>query len=301
MRMQCAPAGTYTGVIDCVSGIVRNESILGMYKGCTPPAIGWMFTDAVLLGSLHTYRSLLSKYVVKNETGLPVAHQTLAGLGAGWTNSLVTAPVELLKAKLQMQKQRVQLVHSSGGPKPEFRGAWDCFRQVVRANGVAGLWHALPATLWFRSSFAFMFGSYDVLQRGLGAWAAARRDHVPAGLEWALSPASITFVSGGLAAEVFWVTAYPADVVKNRMMVDSIHSPRYPHPWSGLVQATRDMWSPAGQSPRERGVLGFPIRVRRIYTGFLPCVLRAFPTNAAAFLAFETAMYFMGTRGVHGP
>ncbi|WFD33807.1 hypothetical protein MCUN1_000627 [Malassezia cuniculi] len=300
VRMQCSPPGTYKGVIDCVGGIVRNESILGVYKGCTPPAIGWMFTDAVLLGSLHTYRSLLTKHVVKREGSLPIAYQSLAGLGAGWTNSFVTAPVELLKAKLQMQKQRVRLLHAAGGPKPEFSGAWDCFRQVIRTGGITGLWHALPATLWFRSSFAFMFGSYDVLQRHIGQWAAARRDNAPAWIAWALSPSSVTFISGGLAAEIFWATAYPADVVKNRMMADSIHAPRYPGAWSGLVKATRELWSPENQSPRERGILGFPLRVRRIYTGFLPCALRAFPTNAAALLAFETAMYLMGTRGVHG-
>lgn len=296
VRMQCAPTA---GVIACIRDIVRNESLLGMYKGCTPPAIGWMFTDAILLGSLKTYQGWLrSAYALPTGHHLPLPLQALAGLGAGWTNSLATAPIELLKAKLQMQRQRVRLAGggAAGGARPEFAGAFDCLRQVVRTGGVLSLWRVLPATLWFRSSFAWMFGAYDVLQARLGAWAAARRERAPQWLAWAYSPASVTFFAGGLAAEVFWLTAYPADVVKNRMMADSIHTPRYHGgTWASLVQATREMWTPpdAAARARERGVCGVAWRVRRIYTGFLPCALRAFPTNAAALLAFETAMYVM--------
>lgn len=39
-------------------------------------------------------------------------------------------------------------------------------------------------------------------------------------------------------------------------------------------------------------------RIRNFYTGFLPCFLRAFPTNAAALFAFETTMRLMGAENV---
>lgn len=283
---------------DCVRSIVRTEGVLGVYKGCLPPAIGWMFTDSILFGSLHTYRSYLARHLGQEPgKGLPLPYQALAGAGAGWTNSLATTPVELLKTKLQMQKQRVQL-HAHAGAQPEFRSTYDCARQIVQQNGVRGLWHALPATIWFRTSFGAMFGAYDLFQRHLTVYADRHRAHAAAWYAWALTPASITFFSGGLAAEVFWFTAYPADVVKNRMMADSLHTPRYGSGVRGTWKAACELWTPVDQAAAERGLRGLPRRVRRIYTGYLTCALRAFPTNAGALLAFETAMYLMGAKHV---
>ncbi|CDW98505.1 hypothetical protein, partial [Sporisorium scitamineum] len=225
VRMQCSPIGTYTGPLDCFLQLARRESLLGLYKGATPPAFGWALTDSVLLGSLHNYRRFFARLTNPNYgeeddvKGLAVEYHALAGLLAGWTNSFVTCPVELVKAKLQMQTQRVSL-HLPGQAsatvvKQEFSGPLDCIRQITAQRGMLGLWHALPATLLFRSSFAAMFGSYEYFQRLLSS----------PDLNLNLSPASVTFISGGLAAEVFWLTAFPADVIKNRMMADNISQP----------------------------------------------------------------------------
>lgn len=281
VRMQCSPLGTYKGPLDCFLQLARRESILGLYKGATPPALGWALTDSVLLGSLHNYRRMFARFTGSNtEDGarLPIRYHALAGLMAGWTNSFVTTPVELIKAKLQMQTQRVSIhipgqAHTTVGAR-EYSGPVDCARQVVAKHGLRGMWHALPATLLFRSSFAAMFGSYEYFQTMFASWK---------GSTWELSPGTITFLSGGLAAEVFWLTAFPADVIKNRMMADSLKSPRYPTMKSAFLSVWR---SPGPDASVFR-------RIRVYYTGFLPCLLRAFPTNAAALFAFETAMRFM--------
>lgn len=219
VRLQCSPLGTYRNPMDCVGQIARREGLLSLYKGATPPAVGWAFADSVLMGSLHTYRLTLSRYFGYGEgTGrrLPTHLHALAGLGAGWTNSLVMTPIELIKARLQMQLQRTQLVRSGAGGsakvKPEFAGPIDCARQTVRHRGVFGLWHSLPATVVFRSTFAVMFGGYDFFQRQFEKLNGTRYE---------LSSGMATFLSGGLAAEFFWLTALPADTVKNRMMADS--------------------------------------------------------------------------------
>jgi len=50
--MQCTPIGTYKGPLECVTSIVRKEGLRALYKGASPPAVGWAVTDAILLGSL---------------------------------------------------------------------------------------------------------------------------------------------------------------------------------------------------------------------------------------------------------
>ncbi|KAK0553406.1 hypothetical protein OC846_001319 [Tilletia horrida] len=282
VRMQCSPPGTYKGPWHAFRSLIRNESVLSLYKGASPPAVGWAATDAVLLGSLHQYRLIFARWSGTGEgTGkrLPLQYHGLAGLLAGWTNSFVTCPIELLKTKLQMQTQRVSL-HlpghaASSGPAPQFKGPIDCAAQIVRANGPQGLWHALPATLVFRSSFAVMWMSFDLIQRGFTKLR---------GTPFEMSTELQTFLAGGLGAEFYWLTALPADNIKNRMMGDDLHKPKYPTFRSCAVA----IWNEAGPNAPVSA------RVRKFYTGLVPCLLRAFPTNAAAILAFETTMRILG-------
>lgn len=288
VRLQCSPPGTYRSPLDCVMQIARRESLLSLYKGATPPALGWAFADSVLMGSLHTYRLTLSRWYGYGEgTGrrLPTSLHALAGLGAGWTNSFVMTPIELIKARLQMQLQRTSISipsrhHGAAAAgktviKTEFAGPLDCVMQTVRHSGVLGLWHSLGATLIFRSHFAVMFGGYDFFQRQFESLN---------GTPYELSSGMATFLSGGCAAEFFWLTGMPADTVKNRMMADSLRDPRYPT----IRAAFLSVWNEPGPHAH---VLQ---RIRCFYKGTSVALLRAFPTNAAALFAFETAMHFMG-------
>ncbi len=108
------------------------------------------------------------------------------------------------------------------------------------------------------------------------------------GTRFEMSDGLCTFMAGGLGAELYWFCAFPADLIKNKMMADSLRNPEY----SSLRGAVRSVWNQAG---RDASVAR---RVRSIYTGFLPCLLRAFPTNAAALFAFEMTMRVMGAESV---
>jgi solute carrier family 25 (mitochondrial carnitine/acylcarnitine transporter), member 20/29 len=130
-----------------------------------------------------------------------------------------------------------------------------------RGYGIQGIYRGLFATLLFRSFFFFWWGSYDISTRLLNRHTA-------------LSTPAINFWAGGLSAQVFWLTSYPSDVVKQRIMTDGLGGPdrRFPR-WKDAAKA---VW-------RESGVRGY-------WRGFLPCFLRAFPANAMALVAFESVM-----------
>jgi solute carrier family 25 carnitine/acylcarnitine transporter 20/29 len=114
----------------------------------------------------------------------------------------------------------------------------------------------------------------------------AKLDNTP----YALSLPTQTFLAGGLGANFFWLGALPgespvpprsslqsssfrrsifpnlsrlqtADNVKNRLQTDSLTQPRYSSP----LAVVRVIW-------KEAGWKGF-------YRGFVPVVLRAFPTK----------------------
>jgi solute carrier family 25 (mitochondrial carnitine/acylcarnitine transporter), member 20/29 len=61
----------------------------------TPPLVGWLFMDSVMLGSLHTYRRWM-KRLLQQDT-LSLFGHGVAGAMAGFTVSFVACPIEHVK------------------------------------------------------------------------------------------------------------------------------------------------------------------------------------------------------------
>jgi solute carrier family 25 carnitine/acylcarnitine transporter 20/29 len=177
-----------------------------------------------MLGSLSNYRVLLKKYVYPTHETLPVLGQGVAGIFAGWTVSFIAAPVEHVKARLQVQ------YHSRSGI-PRYSGPIDCSRQLLRSHGIQGLYHGLCATLVFRTFFFFWWGSYDVFSRYL-------RENT------SLSAPAVNFWAGGCSAQLFWLTSYPSDVVKQRIMTDPLEPEE--RKFARWKDATRAVWRESG-------------------------------------------------------
>lgn len=78
------------------------------------------------------------------------------------------------------------------------------------------------------------------------------------------------------SSHAVWLGSFPADAVKNRLMSDSPTKPRY----SGMRDAARQIYAEGGY--------------RAFYRGFVPCLMRAFPTNASALLVWELTMSWLG-------
>ncbi|THU99978.1 mitochondrial carrier [Dendrothele bispora CBS 962.96] len=269
-RLQCSPPGTYRGAFDAFGKIVRNEGALALYKGATPPAVGWAAIDSVLLGSLHNYRLFLLRNGMTESTpgsGAPrltlLAHG-IAGLFAGLTSAFVATPIEHIKVKLQLQQQR-------SVADRQFRGPIDCIRKIWRVQGPLGLWTGFTGSLAFRSNFFWMFLSFEGLMRVFGSSG--------------MNTGTANFLSGGLGSFVYWMMAIPADNIKNRMM-----SYPYPQPYtsSSIEAAPKPSFTKVTRMIyAQHGAAGF-------FRGLGPCLLRAFPVNACAFFVYEGTMRTLG-------
>ncbi|PWY75114.1 alpha-1,6 mannosyltransferase subunit [Aspergillus heteromorphus CBS 117.55] len=284
VRLQTSTESHFRGPWDCVLQTVRKEGITGFYKGATPPLVGWMVMDSVMLGSLTLYRRLLLENVFSKpdlRARIPfIGHQPdlhtlpsfghgIAGVMAGMTVSFIAAPVEHIKARLQIQ-------YAADKSKRLYSGPIDCVRKIVGTHGIAGLYRGLCATMIFRSCFFFWWGSYDIFTRMLKE-------------KTSLSAPAINFWAGGISAQVFWITSYPSDVVKQRLMTDPLGGAL------GDGQRRFRWWKDAAAAVyRERGWRGY-------WRGFMPCFLRAFPANAMALVAFEGVMRWLPYLTQHPP
>jgi solute carrier family 25 (mitochondrial carnitine/acylcarnitine transporter), member 20/29 len=271
VRLQTSESTQFRGPLDCLLQTLRQEGVKGLYKGATPPLVGWMAMDSIMLGSLTLYRRLLKEHVfdksamrpriatnVLAKEELPTIGHAMAGVMAGSTVSFIAAPVEHIKARLQTQYQARKSDRL-------YRGPIDCTRKIFRAHGMSGIYHGLWATMIFRSFFFFWWGSYDIMSR----WFHTNTN---------LSTPSVNFWAGGLSAQVFWLTSYPSDVVKQRIMTDSLGGSL-----NDGQRKFRTWWQAAKAVGLENGWKGY-------WRGFVPCFLRAFPANAMALVAFEGVM-----------
>lgn len=255
VRLQTAPKGMFKGPMDCVWQTLKKEGAGGFYKGFTPPLIGWVLMDSVMLGSLHVYRRLVKENFYPDEKKLPLLGHVIAGLGSGLTVSFVAAPIEQFKARLQVQYDAKSRIYS---------GPLDVAKKLYKVSGIRGIYSGLLSTMIFRTNFIFWWGSYEIFTNYFEANTKM------------LKP-SINFWAGGLSATVFWIFAYPSDVVKQTIMTDSpIRAEKKFPRW---IDAVKYIY-------HERGLAGFT-------RGFGPSILRSFPANAAALAAFEAVMRFL--------
>lgn len=253
VRLQTAKTGQFSSTIDCVAKSIKNEGLRSLYKGATPPLLGWMVMDSVMLGSLQNYRRLLKEHVYPNEPELPLIGKCAAGAFAGWTVSFIAGPVELIKSRLQVQYDAKTKLYT---------GPINCASIILKQRGITGIYKGLLSTMIFRTNFIFWWGSYDIFTK----WFEKNTS---------LPTAAINFWAGGLSATVFWCTSFPSDVIKQQIMTDSITKPKYP----SYIDAAKAVY-------QNYGWKGY-------WRGFLPCILRSFPANAAALATFEAVMRYL--------
>ncbi|GIZ36901.1 hypothetical protein CKM354_000036700 [Cercospora kikuchii] len=264
VRLQTTDVSRFNGPWTCFRQTLSQEGIRGLYKGFTPPLAGFVVMDSLLLGSFSMYRNFLNRSLDlrspentgENRHTIPADRTSvmvsfLSGGLAGWTVSFIAAPIEHVKARLQVQ------YHTK-----IYSGPIDCVRKIYRDHGVYGVYRGLPATIIFRSFFAVFWASYDVLNR---------RMQVSTDMSLPL----INFMAAGVAAQLYWLTGYPTDVIKQRVMTEPLGI-------RGVHRRTR--WiGIAKKIYQESGWKGF-------WRGFVPCFLRAFPANAMSIMTFEAVM-----------
>lgn len=157
------------------------------------------------------------------------------GLRADPDSAAIAHPTETIKCKLQLQ-----LVKPAHEPK-QFSGPIDVVRQTIQTQGVSGMWKGVGASFIYRTCFAAMFGGtlslpllstfhspsprhlvnstphgrriiartqssgerlikvgFELFNRWFKTWNGTR---------WEMSQGMGNFMAGGLASNMYWLTA----------------------------------------------------------------------------------------------
>ena len=79
----------------------------------------------------------------------------------------------------------------------------------------------------------------------------------------------VPFIAGGVGGTAYWAFNYPFDYVKTLMQTDKLGDTKY--------KTTMQCFS---DSYKAHGLQGF-------YKGYLICMMRSFPVNAAAIVTYR--------------
>ncbi|XP_070449331.1 mitochondrial basic amino acids transporter isoform X3 [Equus przewalskii] len=229
LQVQSMEKPQYRGTLHCFQSIIRQESVLGLYKGLGSPLMGLTFINALVFGVQGNTLRALGRDSPLN--------QFLAGAAAGAIQCVICCPMELAKTRLQLQ---------DAGPARTYRGSLDCLAQIYRQEGLRGVNRGMASTLLRETpSFGVYFLAYDVLTRALGCEPEDRL----------LVPKLL--LAGGTSGILSWLSTYPVDVVKSRLQADGLRgAPRY----RGILDCVRQSYRAEGWRVFTRGLASTLLR-----------------------------------------
>ncbi|OAE34606.1 hypothetical protein AXG93_167s1170 [Marchantia polymorpha subsp. ruderalis] len=223
----------FTGAMDAVRKTVAAEGPRGLYKGMGAPLATVAVFNAVLFTSRGQMETLL-----RDAPGahLSAGQQFICGAGAGLAVAFVACPTELVKCRLQAQSalqsaavvvEGAPAVAMAGAPAAtasaaaqsiKYTGPMDVARHVLRSEGgILGLFKGMTPTLMREvPGNAAMFGTYE-----------ATKQLIAGGKDTSQLGRGSQLTAGGVAGAVFWMSVYPADVIKSVIQVDDHRNPKY--------------------------------------------------------------------------
>ncbi|VDK83129.1 unnamed protein product [Litomosoides sigmodontis] len=188
-------------VYRCCSSIIRNEGFLGFFKGMSSPMMSFAAIHAVAFGIYGNAIKLFDNY--HNLLG-PFTAGNLAGIA----QCSICIPSELIKIKLQLQKEKKQRLYTS---------SYDCAQKMIKQHGFLSVYKGTWITVARDGpGYGVWFATYEFCTQKLS------KDGKASSLT-----TSQLLLAGGIAGILSWVCNYPSDVIKTQFQADdSMHSYR---------------------------------------------------------------------------
>ncbi|KAL3829099.1 hypothetical protein ACJIZ3_017901 [Penstemon smallii] len=243
-----APSGEskYRGLLGTVAMIAKEEGLCALWKGIIPGLHRQFLYGGLRIG---LYEPVKAFFVGNSYVGdVSIFSKILAALVTGAIAISVANPTDLVKVRLQAEGKL-----PSGVPR-RYTGALNAYYTIVKQEGVVSLWTGLGPNIARNAIInAAELASYDHVKETIL--------NIPG-----FTDNVLTQVLAGLGAGFFAVCiGSPVDVVKSRMMGDSVYK--------GTLDCCFKML-------KTEGLFAF-------YKGFFPNFGRLGSWNVLMFLTFE--------------
>ncbi|KAK4359518.1 hypothetical protein RND71_021747 [Anisodus tanguticus] len=248
-RGEDAGVSKYRGLLGTVATIAKEEGLLALWKGIIPGLHRQCIYGGLRIGLYEPVKAFfVGSYYVGD---VSLFSKVFAALVTGAIAIAVANPTDLVKVRLQAEGR-------AGTPR-RYDGALDAYCTIVKQEGLVALWTGIVPNIARNAIInAAELASYDHLKEIIVK--------LPG-----FTDSVLTHLLAGLGAGFFAVSiGSPVDVVKSRMMGDSVY------------KNTFDCFF---RTLKYEGSLAF-------YKGFLPNFFRLGSWNVIMFLTLEQVKKF---------
>ena len=213
----------YTGIIDCVVRIPKEQGVLSFWRGNLANVIRYFPTQALNFAFKDKYKQIFLGGVDKRTPFWRYFAGNLASGGAAGATSLCFVyPLDFARTHLAADVGKA-------GAEREFRGLGDCLVKIYKSDGIRGLYQGFNVSVQdiiiYRAAY---FGIYDTAK---GMLPDPKNTHIF--ISWMIAQ-SVTAVAG--------LTSYPFDTVRRRMMMQSGRKGSKFH-WSRRYRCGHGTWA----------------------------------------------------------
>ncbi|XP_062841667.1 probable mitochondrial glutathione transporter SLC25A40 [Trichomycterus rosablanca] len=257
------PRGHFSGTLDAFIKILRMEGIKALWSGLPPTLV--MAVPATVI-YFTAYDQLCAAFRLQMGERAEMA-PLLAGAVARVGSATLISPLELIRTKLQSQRQ-------------SYRELSAVIRSAVHTEGWLTLWRGLGPTLLRDVPFSAMYWyNYEKAKAWLCQYNKISEPTF-----------SITFISGAVSGSIASIATLPFDVVKTRRQVEL-----------GELQAKN--LSPRASSSTYNVMKRIVAEsgVRGLFAGFMPRLIKVAPACAIMISTYEFGKAFFRKQNQERP
>ncbi|KAK4642040.1 hypothetical protein QC761_506220 [Podospora bellae-mahoneyi] len=267
VQLQASSSSSSSSSSPSTTTTTTNPRILttprNLLLGTAAPILTYGALNALLFVSYNRSESYLNSFFPSPShpgqqvgKGSNLTTTFLAGCISGLATFLVSCPTEIIKVRSQTSST----------------SSWNVTTQILRQNGVKGLYQAGGVTVLRDSiGYGFYFWGYELSSGWYNSF-------------FGTTPEETTgraLLCGGVAGVLTWASIFPLDVVKTRMQTRDTAGEQ-----QGLLGSGgkgKGAWQTGREIYAREGIKPF-------FRGLGVCSLRAFVVNAVQFAVYEGAM-----------
>uniref|UniRef100_A0A915DSA8 Solute carrier family 25 member 40 n=1 Tax=Ditylenchus dipsaci TaxID=166011 RepID=A0A915DSA8_9BILA len=258
--------GHFTGTVDALAKIARNEGIRSLWSGLSPtmlsaiPATVFYFTVYD-----NTFCYLRKRLSDRFQFYVPL----ISGSFARTVAVTVVSPLELIRTKMQSESFHI--------PR--------AIKRTVVSDGYSSLWRGWTATLMRDIPFsAIYWTAYELFKKRLLSHMDLEKTNF-----------TISFISGAAAGTIAAIVTIPFDVIKTHQQItlgqtgssqQMVSVKENPSPKDNKMQSTRQILK---DLVRSKGVSS-------LFTGLVPRIARVAPACAIMIGSYEYLKGFFNQR-----
>eukprot|EP01091_Cochliopodium_minus_P008343 TRINITY_DN1873_c0_g1_i1.p1 TRINITY_DN1873_c0_g1~~TRINITY_DN1873_c0_g1_i1.p1 ORF type:complete len:293 (-),score=55.81 TRINITY_DN1873_c0_g1_i1:29-907(-) len=201
----------YKGTVNAFSTIVREEGLLGLWKGNNATVLKIIPTYALKFSLNDFIRDIVKKEGQKTNE-LTFNQMMIAGTLGGTIQIIMTYPLDIIRTRLSLNENL--------SSNQRYRGVFDCFRKIVSREGFFALYKGLGPTLFVGAPYVgLQMTFYDIYKRVNYQFFQKFDFQFTNNKVFEISMSLLAGAMAGLTAQT---VTYPGDTLRKRLQSNGI-------------------------------------------------------------------------------